>query len=107
MESRLQFREVGVVHCRTAGDRARAVAWPLVAIAALIGVMALAGYWDQRAEQEQALADARRDVALQRAYGQGLRQGQADMLATAEAGWTAAHQAAADAQACLPVRVRP
>lgn len=105
--SKEAFREVGVVHATARAGRMWAVLWPVLGIGSFLGVLVLAGYWDARAEQEQAVAEARHKLALQQAYGAGLHQGQAEMLATAEAGWQAAHMAAADDAACVPVRRLP
>lgn len=100
MQSKLFFRQAGVIPCRGRADRIWAAMWPLVAIASLLAVLLLAGYWDKRAEQVQEQAQAQRQRDLQAAYGRGLRQGQADMLATAEAGWGAARDAAAPGPTC-------
>lgn len=106
-DSRALFREVGAVPTRSLSDRLWGLLWPVLSITSLLALLVLAGYWDARAEQQLQLAETRRAVALAQAYRAGLRQGQADMLATAEAGWSTARLAAAEAQSCQAVRGRP
>jgi hypothetical protein len=98
MKTRILFREHGnVVSTRTRWGWLEDLAWPAGAIASLVLLFGLAGYIDERAAQAQALADARLNASLLRAWHQGREYGNREMLDTAQAAWQAAHT---EAQFC-------
>lgn len=100
MRSRLIFRQhAHIVPTNTPWLLRTEWLWSVFALACLVVVFGLAGYWDQRAENEQALQVARHRAALARAYEAGVEQGHAQMVATATAAWEAA-QAEAETRGC-------
>ena len=98
MKSRPLFRESGYpIATRRSGivHALLRTLWIPCALAALVAIFGYAGWLDQRAEQQQLQAALQHQVDLARAYDEGVRKGNAEMMDTARAAWEAA-QAEAD-----------
>lgn len=78
----------------SAAELALEAVWPVSGVAAAVMVFAFAGYLDEKARTEHELAEARVELKLQQAYARGAEAGakaaEARLVATAEAGWSAA-----------------
>jgi hypothetical protein len=91
--SRVVHRQAGLVPTAPRASL-RVQAWQLLqgalGAAAVVLLFGAAGWLDQHSEDQHRLAGLRHQVAVERAFDEGVQHGRAQTLRTAELAWQAA-----------------